>query len=269
MQVLMRARALGVFTVVAATMAAHNRATTVPGITFDMVTSTAAQAMAGAGGGFTITLKGMASSTGASRMDVLKVEGNTMNTYAEGDFFLTIDGKSLLVRPASKTYVDVAEMATSAMSSMPPQLLAQLSLTDVTGTMEKIAGTETVDGRATNHQRAVIGYKMNVMGQAIPVTLTMDYWFANLGVKFMDPMSGARSTAIPTGPFAELTKKQVELMKQMSMDGVLMKSTIVTSMAMMGQVNTTTITTEMKNVKDGDVDATKFAMPDGYTKAAK
>jgi hypothetical protein len=179
-----------------------------------------------------------------------------------------VDGKAMLVHPATKTYVDVMDMAMASLGGLPPQLLAQLTISNVTGTMEKLGGSDMVEGRATEHYQAKIGYTMGIMGQTIPATVVSDYWIAKLPVKFTMPNAGTGKAEIPAGPMQELMKKQVELTPPMN-DGVPMKTTAVTTVAVMGNSVVTTVTSEMKNVKEGDVDASKFVLPADYTKAAK
>ena len=49
--------------------------------------------------------------------------------YVVGDYFITTNGSYVLVHPATKTYVDVADQAMAAMNNLPPQLLQQMTIT--------------------------------------------------------------------------------------------------------------------------------------------
>ena len=113
-----------------------------------------------------------------------------------------------------------------------------------------------------------VSYAMSIQGQLLPTTVVTDYWVAKLPVKFSNPFAGAGKQVATTGPMAELIKKQLEIAPDLK-DGVAVKMTMNTSANMMGQTMTQTMTNEVKNVKAADVDASKFTLPAGYTKATK
>ncbi|MEO7999390.1 MAG: hypothetical protein ABI852_18205 [Gemmatimonadaceae bacterium] len=259
-------RSLGIFSVVLLASAATPAAKRVPGYTFESVTTAnSANPMAPAPTGFSMTTRSIVTSTGASRMDVIAVEGATQ-VYAIGDYIITKDGKMTLVHPATKTFVDLAEQAAGAMANLPPQLMSQMTIGDITGKSEKI-GDETIEGRPTEHRRVTVAYSMGIMGQSVPSTIVSDYWLAKLSVQILNPLAPPK-TEVAAGPMAELVKKQIEMAPKAA-DGVPMKMTIATTVSMMGQNIVTTISTEIKNMKESDVDASVIAVPADYTKAAK
>ncbi|MEO7359137.1 MAG: hypothetical protein ABI120_02325 [Gemmatimonadaceae bacterium] len=264
-------RTLGVLAAAAFIVAATPAAKRVPGYTFESVTKAAISnpnAPAGTGG-FGMTTRSIVTAAGASRMDVISVEGASQ-VYAIGDYIISRDGTMVLVHPATKTYVDLMAQATGAMASLPPQLISQMTITDVTGKSEKI-GDETIEGRPTEHRRVTIGYAMGVMGQSIPTTITTDYWLAKISAQIFNPLAPPKTeaTLALAGPaMLELGRKTIELSPKPT-DGVPMKMVIETAASMMGRSMGTTITTEVKNLKEGDVDASLIVVPADYTKAAK
>lgn len=236
------------------------------GYTFEMVTkSTSSSPMAGPASGMTAT--GIVAPDGSMRMDITAVDGTPSGMSAIGDYYIVKEGKMLLVRPATKTYIDIGDQAMSALSSMPPEMLAQMSITGINATTEKVPGAETIDGRATEHLRTTVSYSMGIMGQALPTTIVTDYWLAKLAVPMVNPMAGMKNT-VTTGPMAELIKKQIEVAPTAA-NGVALRAIIKQTVSAMGQEIVSTVTTEMKNLKEGDVDPSKIMLPEGYTKATK
>lgn len=261
-----RLRAVGLLTgalIVTGFVSPSRRA---PGMTYEMV-STTTSSMSPAGN-TTMTARGSVAANGATRLEIVTVVGAAAAAYAVGDYFLTTGGQSMLVRPSSKTYLNVMDQAMSALNNMPPELLAQLSLTGLAGTTEKLADSEPIEGRPTEHYHTTIAYSMNMMGQAIPTTIVSDYWITKLPVAFANPLSGGVKASITSGPMAELMQKQIDLAPPASA-GIAIKSTTVQSVSMMGQSIVTTTTSEMKNVKEADVDAATFVLPAGYMKVEK
>jgi hypothetical protein len=261
-------RALSVVALALFTTAASPAVRRSPGITFDMETVTTAQSMMpGTGGSVKVMTKGMVNTKGAMRMEVVSMEGPT-SPYAIGDYFLTMDGKMLLIHPATKTYADMAELAATTMTNLPPQVMAQMTISGITGNTEKLTDVLTIEGRPTEHYRTTVGYSMNMMGQVLPTTVVNDYWAAKLPIKFVNPLMGSTKSPITTGPMVELVAKQIELMPKIT-DAIVVKSSSTSTVSVMGQSIVTTILAEMKNIKEGDVDDSKFVLPEGYTKAAK
>ena len=271
------ARALGIFSFVsvAATTVAKPVAKPVAtparssGVTYEVVMTTTSQPAGPAGAGYSMTARGMTDAKGSSRMEIVSVDGAAGGAFTVGDYYLSVDGKSTLVHVATKTYVDVLDQAANALKNMPPEIAAQLTLTDVTGKVEKVSGDEAIAGLSAEHHRVSLSYSMNVMGQSIPSTVVSDYWFAKLPVKFAIPIGGGPTKA-PTvaGPMAGLAARQFELMPSLP-DRTVIKSTSSTTLAIMGQNVVTSITTEMKNIKEANVDAALFVIPDGFTKVEK
>ena len=260
------ARAIGIISFASVAVAPNSRTERSAGITFDYSTNASTEpAGPGGTGAFSMTGRGIATSAGSTRIDITAVDG--VSLYRVGDYLVVMNGKTSLVHPDTKTFVDLDAQANSIVKNMPPQLLAQMTVTGVTGTAEKVSGDEQLDGHATEHHRTNLGYAMNIMGTSIPSTVIMDMWLTKLPFKIAMPVSGASSKPTP-GPMAEMMQKQYDLIPRP--EGMtLIKSSTGTSSSIMGQTVASTIVSEMKNIKEGDVDASKFVLPADYTKADK
>lgn len=264
-------RALSLVAITLLTTAASPAVRRSPGITFDMETVTTAQSMMpGPPISVTLVARGMVSAKGAMRMEITSMDTppGAPAPYGAGDYFLTDGGRTTLVRPSTKTYIDMAEMVGAAMGNLPPALMAQMVIADITGKTEKLDDGTPIEGRATDHYRTTIGYSMNLMGQSLPTTVVSDYWAAKLPVKFLNPLVGGTRSPITSGPMVDLVNKQIELAPKIT-DGIVIKNIMSTTVSAMGQSIVTTVTSEMKNIKEGEVDDSKFVLPEGYTKAAK
>lgn len=259
-------RALALAAIAFVTTAAAPAAPRSPGFTFDVESSTLSQNPMGPPVNVKISGRGMVSNKGIMRLDITGLEGNNP-TFGVGDYFLTQEGKMMIVRPASKTYIDLSEMASSAMN-LPAAVAAQMTISNVAGQTEKLTDGAPIEGRPTDHYKTTLSYSMNLMGQSLPATIVSDYWAAKLPVKFVNPLVGGEKTPVTTGPMVELINKQIELMPKIA-DAVIVKSTSSTTVNFMGQSMTTAVSSEMKNIKEGDVDESKFVLPEGFTKAAK
>ncbi|MEP6833615.1 MAG: hypothetical protein ABJB74_09480 [Gemmatimonas sp.] len=232
------------------------------GYTFVMVTKTESSSPDAAGS--TMTAAGIAGPDGSVRLDITAVAGASSGLTAVGDYYISKGGKLLLIRPATKTIVDIGDLATAQMT---PEIMAQITIADITATSEKVAGSETIEGRATEHLRTTIGYSMSVRGQSVPNTIVTDYWLAKSSIPMMNPMPGTNN-APASGPMAELAKKQSEVSPKPA-DGVALKKISTRTISVMGNSIVSTVTSEMKNLKEGDVDVSKIVVPEGYTKAMK
>jgi hypothetical protein len=214
-------------------------------------------------------MHGMAAASGSARMDVVAADSSVGGMFAVGDYVLWLGGTSLLVHPATRTYVGLLDQAMKMMYDLPPEIVAQMSISGIAGTAEKISGNQPINGRPTEHHRTTISFVMNTMGQSTPTKVTTDVWIAKLPVKFTNPLAGGARPRVTSGFMAELAKKQIELTLPMT-DGVAVKTVIATSQTFTtGQSTVSTVTTEMKNTKDAAVDAALFAIPAGYTKVDK
>lgn len=268
-----RARVLGVLCILGATTAAAPGDIVTPGITYDVtITQSAQSPLPGTTGEMRIVFRGMTAADGSSRMEIVTAE-NAMGVYTVGDYMLTLNGRPMLVHPATKTYVDVIDMGAAALSKMPAELLGQLTLRNVSGTLEKIDGDDVIEGRKTTHYRSTVGYTMSMMGQDIASTVVSDYWLALLPARVALPMSGGTAAPAPgatgvSGPLAEIQKKTLEVMPPFT-EGTAIKTVMETAITMQGTAVSTRMTTTMTNIKEADVDASKLVLPADYSKAER
>lgn len=266
------ARTLGLLLLAAMTTASTPRVFD-PGITYDSTTTFTSQSpMAGSMPALTLVAHGMALADGSSRMDIVTAE-NAMGTYAAGDYFLTLKGRAVIVHPATKTYVDMMEVSAGALAKMPPDALSQISFTNVTSKLEKVAGDSVIEGRSTTHYRSTVSYSMNMMGQAVPSTIVSDYWLAKLPVQFGNPLAGTQTAAAAgapdaSNPMAEIQKKSAEATPPFT-EGTPIRVVMSTTISAQGMNIISTMTTALTNIKEGDVDASKITLPADYTKADK
>ena len=224
------------------------------GYTFEMVTkATSSSTIGGPPSGMTAT--GIAGPDGSMRMDITALEGASMS--AVGDYYIVKGGRTMLVRPVTKTFVDIGDGAVAA----------DVTFTGVTATSDKIAGADMVDGRPTEHLRTSVAYTHGIRGQSIPTTIVTDFWLAKLSVPMTNPMTGVKY-ALTSGPMADLVLKQLEVAPTAAA-GTALKAVVTTTRTAMGQSIVSTVTAEFKNVKEANVDVSKIVMPEGYTKAMR
>lgn len=260
-----RARMATLVALTIPTVAAAPHRETVPGMTFDLRMSMTAQTPNGPMNS-EITARGKATADGSYRVDIVSA-GSMPMPFAAGDYMLLTSGRPVIVRPGSKTYVDLVDQTTMMLKSLPPELASQMSFSGISGKVEKLDDASPVAGRPVEHYRSTMSYTMSMMGQALPMTIVSEYWLAKLPVAFANPFGPQANMAIE-GPFAAIAQKTREVMPPL--DGrVALKTTVVTTTSAMGQSIVNTVTTELLNLKDGDVDASDMQLPQGYTKADK
>jgi len=240
----------------------------VAGATYDMVSSTVSPSVTGgAPSSLIITYRGATSSTGSTRFEVVAIDGTSPGSQV-GDVVLATEGHVYIVHPATKTYVDLAEQMTGLFKNMPPEMLAQMTVSEITGSSENLGSSDMIDGRPGDHTKTTVSYSMNMMGQAIPISSAIDTWLVKFPIHISNPLAGLPQMTAAAGPMAEVIKKQLELMPPLK-DGLVAKTVVSTTASVMGRTIVTVVTTEMKNIKQGDVDASTMKLPDGYTKSDK
>ena len=240
----------------------------VAGATYDMISSTVSPSVTGGPpSSLIITYRGATSSAGSTRAEIVAIDGSSPGSQV-GDVVLATEGRVYIVHPATKTYVDVAEQMTGLFKNMPPEMLAQMTISDITGSSEKLGSSDMFDGRPGDHTKTTVSYSMNMMGQAIPISIVMDRWLVKSPIHVTNPLYGLPQMTAVAGPMAEVIKKQLELMPPPN-DGLVAKSVVTTTASVMGRTIATVVTTEMKNIKQGDVDASTMKLPDGHTKSDK
>jgi hypothetical protein len=193
-----------------------------------------------------------------SRLDIDSVQGQV--PLAIGDYMLTLDsGKTFMVNPASKTYTE----GMPGMASLPPEILAQASVTNVNVTTERLGAGERMQGFATEKVRMTVTYSLAIMGQAMNTMTTAEMWVAKLPAAVATPFDGSLPKQMTEGPMKELAEKAMAARK--SIDGTPIKT--ITTAQITGPMSITTVTTvELLDIKQGDVDAAMLKVPEGFTK---
>lgn len=204
-----------------------------------------------------ITGKGVSIGT-QSRLDIDTVSGQIPLTV--GDYMLTLDsGKMFMVSPSSKSFSE----GLPGMAALPPEVLAQASVTNVNVTTEKLGAGETMQGFPTEKVRMTVTYSLAIMGTAMNTMTTAEMWVAKLPANVSTPFDGALPKELSQGPMKELAEKSMAARK--TIEGTPLKT--ITTSQISGPMTVTTVTTlELLDVKQGDVDPSLLKVPDGFTK---
>src|SRR3954470_22459695 len=145
---------------------------------------------------------------GQSRIDVDSLSGEVPLTV--GDYMLTLDsGRLVTVSPSTKTYSDGA----SSMMAIPPQMLAQASITNVNVTSEKLGAGEAIQGYATEKVRLTTTYVLSIMGQTMNAMNVSEMSMAQLPAAVTTPFDGNLPKELLDGPMKELGDKMVAARK--------------------------------------------------------
>jgi hypothetical protein len=195
-----------------------------------------------------------------NRLDIDTVSGQVPLNV--GDYVLTLDsGRVVTVSPASKSYSD----GMAGMSAIPPEVLAQASVTNVNVTTEKLGAGEPIQGYATEKVRMTVTYTLGIMGQVMNTMSTSDMWVAKLPTDVATPFDSSIPKEMSQGPMKELADKMLAARKALS--GTPLKSVTANTLTgtPMGNL-TTNITFELLDVKAGDVDPAMLKVPEGFTK---
>jgi hypothetical protein len=195
---------------------------------------------------------------GQSRLDLDTVQGQL--PMSVGDFMLTLDsGRIVTVNPSTKTYAE----GLPGMEGLPPEVLAQATITNINVTTEKLGAGETMQGYATEKVRLTISYSIAFMGTAMNTMTTTEMWMAKLPADIRVPFDGAIPKEMMQGPMKELAEKSIAARKSLS--GTPLKT--VNTTAITGPMSITTVATiELLDVKTADVDPAMLKVPEGFTK---
>jgi hypothetical protein len=232
-----------------------------PGLTFKIRLTMGMPAMPGMNGGDLVVVGHGVAAGGLSRLDVDSAPaGPTMGAFGPGDYFLMLDsGRVVAVSPATKTYLDGFS---TAMGSMPPDMMAQASVTNVVVNVEKLGAGDAVEGHPTDKYRISSQYTMGIMGQSINFASEYEILTAQLPVHIITPFSGSLPKTLATGPFADLYTKISEAQKKVSGTTVRVSS----STGISGPMSMTmTQNVQLSDLKTADVDDKVFQVPEGFT----
>ena len=197
----------------------------------------------------------------------------------KGSYFLTLDGgkKMMLVDPTNKQYMewDFASMM-AGMSKMVNAVggMIKMEMSDVKIDAQNLGPGETIQGYPTVHYRMVQNYTMSakVFGHESKSRneSTTDYYFAPSLRGLANPfVSNSQAYAASFDMFnnPDYKTQMSAAMAKIGNAGVPLKS-IVKSVRTdeKGKQETSIVTTEMVNFKNGDIPSSTFAIPAGYTK---
>jgi hypothetical protein len=230
-----------------------------PGLTYKVRMTMTMPPMPGMNAGDLIIVGHGVAANGRSRIDIDSGGGGPMAPFGPGDYILSLDsGRTVIVMPATKSYIDGFTMG----GGMPPEIMAQASLSGVSVNVEKLGAGETIDGRATEKFRLTSQYTLSIMGNSIGMGSEAEILTAQLPTKISNAFGGGLPKAMATGPFSELYTKMLDAQKQMPGTALRVNNvmTITGPMSMnMSQ------TMQILDVKNADIDEKQFQVPDGFT----
>ena len=184
----------------------------------------------------------------------------TQGVMSAGDFVLTDSGRVFMVSPATKTFTE----GINGMGGLPPELLAQASLSGVSVNVESLGAGEVMQGYPTQKYRVTSQYGLAIMGQSMNTYTTQEMWIAQLPSLVSTPFDGSIPASMSNGPMKELFEKTLAARKGLGA-GTPLKT--ITTANITGPMNvTTTQTFEMYDIKTVDVDPALMKLPASFTK---
>jgi len=196
----------------------------------------------------------------------------------KGAYFLVLDGgkKMMMVDPANKQYMewDMASMM-AGMSKMVNAVggMVKMEMSDVKIEAHNLGAGETIQGYKTVHYQMVQNYTMTVkvFGHESKSRneSTTDYYFAPSLNGLANPFvsnSNAYASSFDMFNNPDYKSQMSAAMAKIGSAGVPLKS-VAKSVRTddKGKQETSIVTTEMVNFKNGDIPASTFAIPAGYT----
>ncbi len=205
--------------------------------------------------------------------------GGQSNMFGgKGSYFLVLDGgkKMMMVDPTNKQYMewDMASMM-AGMSKMVNAVggMVKMEMSDVKIDAHNMGPGETIQGYQTVHYQMVQNYTMSVkvFGHESKSRneSTTDYYFAPALKGLANPfVSNSQAYAQSFDMFnnPDYKTQMSAAMSKIGSAGVPLKS-VVKSVRTdeKGKQETSIVTTEMVNFKNGDIPSSTFAIPAGYT----
>ena len=196
----------------------------------------------------------------------------------KGSYFLVLDGgkKMLMVDPTNKQYMewDMASMM-AGMSKMVNAVggMVKMEMSDVKIEAHNLGAGETIQGYPTVHYQMVQNYtvSMKVFGRESKSRneSTTDYYFAPSLKGLANPfVSNSQAYAQSFDMFnnPDYKSQMSAAMAKIGSAGVPLKSVAkIVRTDEKGKQETSIVTTEMVNFKNGDIPSSTFAIPAGYT----
>lgn len=178
-----------------------------------------------------------------------------------GHHILSLDsGRVVVINPTDKSYTE----GIPGITALPPELLAQASITNVSVTTEKLGAGEKLQGFATEKVRMTVTYSLGIMGQTLNTMSVLEMAMAQLPATVTTPFDGNLPKEMSEGPMKELYDKMGAARRAL---GAATSLKTTTTSSITGPMNVTTTTTlELLDVKAGDVDPANVKVPEGFTK---
>ena len=146
------------------------------------------------------------------------------------------------------------------------QLLANAGQIGASGgnvTMERVGDGDSVSGFATRRFRIDATYTINAGTTSIPAGMTIELTVARTAVKFASaPLAGAQTFGVASAP--GLMQRIYGYLNEIGGEGVIVRGRGTSWFTFNGSTINTTVTTELTNVKEADVETAKLAMPAGF-----
>jgi hypothetical protein len=180
---------------------------------------------------------------------------------------------STFVDPAKREYYEIDRDDLTKTAAAAQQMtggLVKTDVSDVAVTTEPLGSGEAIEGYATVKYRITDAYTMtmSIMGRTTKSTShsTTDLWIAPQLDGIMNPMS-RQAPAAPAGPMAALTTELTKAYAKIG-KGVVLKTTRTSVSETGSKATTSTMTTDVSNIKRTAINPTVFEVPAGYTKTA-
>ncbi len=199
----------------------------------------------------------------------------------KGTYFIVRNGgeEMLLVNPAEKSYMqwDMMKMMAGAGQMMNAVGgLVKMQMSDVKIDAEDMGAGPTLQGYPTRHIRMIQNYTMNasIMGRSSKTRSesTTDYYFAPT-LRIANPFVSNSNSMAMMSQFSDMFnnpdyKSQMEKANaKLPKNGVPLRTvTTMVSTDEKGKAETMTSVMEMLNFKSGNIPASEFAIPAGYTR---
>jgi ribosomal protein L11 len=205
--------------------------------------------------------------------------GGQSNMFGgKGSYFLVLDGgkKMMMVDPTNRQYMewDMASMM-AGMSKMVNAVggMVKMQMSDVKIDANNMGPGETIQGYRTVHYQMVQNYTMSVkvFGHESKSRneSTTDYYFAPALKGLANPfVSNSQAYAQSFDMFnnPDYKTQMSAAMSKIGSAGVPLKSVMKSVRTdEKGKQETSIVTTEMVNFKNGDIPSSTFAIPAGYT----
>jgi hypothetical protein len=205
---------------------------------------------------------------GRGRMDI--VDGGLESVFAKGDYVLFDSTDLVVVHPATREFVLLPHDAGPSMQQL-ESMGMKMTIADAKVTIDSVAGSDSVAGRATRHFRMITAFNMLIeagaMQQHLATENITDYWVAAVPGLPGNPLlraNGFGAAPAMLGMFKELGARVDSAAAKMGSRVAL--RTITSSRLMQGPGSELRMqqTSEVSDLKVRDVDESSLVLPAGY-----